>query len=54
MLIAVEQDKETGELYLPIPQSMMDEMGWKIGDKVTWELGENRDAKITIRKSDEQ
>lgn len=34
-VVAVEE--EDGELVVPIPDELMEEMGWKIGDVLVWE-----------------
>lgn len=39
--IIVQEDKETGDLLLPLPQELLDEMGWKEGDNLEWTEGEN-------------
>lgn len=30
------EDKETGDLILPIPQELLDKMGWREGDTLDW------------------
>ena len=35
--VIVEQDPETGELNLPIPDELLAEMGWNLGDELLWE-----------------
>jgi hypothetical protein len=34
--ITVEEDKETGELILPLPQELLDLQGWRPGDTLKW------------------
>jgi hypothetical protein len=29
--VTLQEDEETGDLILPIPQELLDEMGWKEG-----------------------
>jgi len=36
-VVTVEEDPETGELILPIPDELMEEMGWQIDDVLVWE-----------------
>lgn len=47
MIVTLETDPETGELVLPIPQEILDELGWQLGDiisftqnddKISWQL----------------
>jgi len=35
--VIVEQDPDTGELILPIPDKLLAEMGWNEGDELIWE-----------------
>jgi hypothetical protein len=35
--VIVEQDPDTGELVLPIPDKLLAEMGWNEGDELIWE-----------------
>lgn len=30
------EDKETGDLILPIPQELLDRLGWREGDTLSW------------------
>lgn len=34
--ITVEEDPETGEAILPLPQEMLDKVNWKDGDTLEW------------------
>lgn len=35
--VSVEQDPETGDLILPLPQDLLDLQGWHTGDTLSWE-----------------
>lgn len=35
-LVNVEEDPETGDLVLPLPEDMLIEAGWQIGDTLIW------------------
>jgi len=48
--VTVEEDPETGDLILPFPDDMLDELGWQEGDTLEW-LEE--DCQIVLRKKDE-
>lgn len=37
MIVTLEEDPETGDLVLPIPDELMKEMGWEIGDELIFE-----------------
>ena len=34
--ITVEEDPETGDLILPLPQALLDTQGWTEGDSLEW------------------
>jgi len=34
--VATVKENEAGELYIDLPQKMMDQLGWEIGDEVEW------------------
>ena len=36
-VVKVEQDPDTGDLILPIPDELLAEMGWVLGDELVWE-----------------
>jgi hypothetical protein len=35
--VITQEDPETGELILPIPKQLMEEMGWKEGDELNFD-----------------
>lgn len=43
----VEQDGE--DLVLPLPDEILDELGWKTGDTLVWDVNEETGA-ITLSK----
>jgi hypothetical protein len=47
--ITVEEDPETGELILPLPQELLDTQGWKEGDELDWT--DNGDGTWSITKA---
>jgi len=50
--VTLIEDPETGELILPFPEGMCDEMGWEIGDTLTWTS--NEDGSFTLSKKSTQ
>ena len=34
--VEIKEDPETGDLVLPFPQDMLDEVGWNPGDNLKW------------------
>ena len=50
--VTVEAD-DNGELFLPIPVELLNQMGWDFGDTLIWEENFGRISKTyTIRKKD--
>ena len=39
-IVELEEDPETGDLVMPLPPAMLEAMGWKIGDDLTWNIDE--------------
>lgn len=37
MKVRVEQDTESGMFFVEVPDDLMDEMGWDVGDSLVWE-----------------
>lgn len=48
--VTVEEDPETGEIILPLPQELLESKGWKDGDEFEWI--DNRDGTWTLEKVD--
>jgi len=44
----VQEDPDTKELAIPLPQEMLDQLGWTIGDTLTWT--DNKDGTFSIKK----
>lgn len=40
-IVELEEDPETGDLVMPLPPAMLKELGWKIGDDLTWKIDPN-------------
>lgn len=47
MIVNVEQDS-SGELLIPLDPTMLEELGWSIGDELTWT--DNGDGTYSITK----
>lgn len=50
-IIEVQEDKETGELYLEFPVELLNQMGWTEGDDLEWI--DNKDGSWSIKKANE-
>ena len=49
--VIIEEDVETGDVILPFPQEMLDEVGWNPGDNLKWV--DRGDGTWEIRKVEE-
>jgi len=38
--LTVQEDPETGDLFFVFPDELIDEMGWNVGDELTWKENE--------------
>ena len=36
--VLTQEDPETGDLMLPIPQKLLDELGWREGDEIEFAI----------------
>lgn len=36
-VVTLEEDPDTGELIMPLPQALLDEAGWVEGDTLDWQ-----------------
>ena len=46
--VSIEEDPETGDLILPLPQDMLDLQGWTEGDTLEWI--DNKDGSWSLQK----
>ena len=49
LTLEVQEDPETGDLYLQFPDELIDQMGWSVGDELDWI--DNKDGSWTLTKS---
>jgi AbrB family looped-hinge helix DNA binding protein len=47
--VLTHEDKETGDLLLPIPQKLLDELGWSEGDTI--EFAVDKDGKYILKRT---
>lgn len=47
--VALEEDPETGELIMPIPDEMLSKLGWSEGDSLDWNV-DKKTGKIVVSK----
>ena len=39
-IVELEEDPETGDLVMPLPPEMLEELGWSVGDTLDWKVNE--------------
>lgn len=47
--VITHEDKETGDLLLPIPPQLLAQLGWREGDEIEFAIGE--DGKYILKRS---
>ena len=50
-IVTLENDPETGDLILPLPDELLRETGWQTGDTLDWK--DNGDGTFTMTKQEE-
>jgi len=50
-IISLEEDPETGDLVMPLPEELLNSQGWKIGDTLVWDVDEKTQT-ATLTKKD--
>jgi len=48
--VTLEEDPDTGDLIMPIPDDIWNETGWQIGDTVEWI--DNHDGTWSLKKKE--
>lgn len=51
-VVTVEEDPATGDLILPIPQDLLNQVGWDFGDTVIFEDHENGSWGLKKKETD--
>jgi len=46
--VITQEDPETGDLIIPIPPQVLKQLGWKEGDEIDFQVGQ--DGKIYVKK----
>lgn len=48
--VTLETDPATGELIMPFPPDLLNQMGWDFGDVLNWH--DNNDGSFTLTKKE--
>lgn len=54
MLVRLQEDPETGEPFLPIPDAWLDALDWRVGDVTVWTQLPNGDWQFSNRTKSER
>jgi hypothetical protein len=47
-IVSIEEDPDTGDLILPLPEDMLQSLHWVEGDTLEWI--DNKDGTFTLKK----
>lgn len=47
--VIIQEDPETGDLILPIPQPVLDSLGWKEGEEIEFDV--RQDGSFTLQRA---
>jgi hypothetical protein len=51
-VVTLEEDPETGDLIMPLPDEVLKSQGWEIGDTLVWDVDKKQQS-ITLSKNDQ-
>lgn len=51
-IVTLEEDPETGDLIMPLPDALLKEIGWDIGDTLVWGIDEETQTANLTKKLD--
>lgn len=52
-IVTLEEDPVTGDLVMPLPDGLLEEAGWEIGDTLVWDVND-KDQTATLTKKMEK
>lgn len=50
--VYIQEDPDTGDLILPLPEGMCDELGWEVGDDLKFKT--HKDGSFTLSKKEKK
>jgi hypothetical protein len=54
MIVRLEEDPETGDLMLPIPDTWLNALDWRAGDVMDWKMRPTGEWELTNRTKAER
>jgi hypothetical protein len=52
-IVEIEEDPDTGELMLPFPPDLLNQMGWTEGTELWWDVQDNGQVMIREKKEND-
>ena len=52
-VVELEEDPDTGDLIMPLPPALLEDLGWKIGDTLKWNI-DSSTGEVSLTRSKEQ
>lgn len=49
-IIELEEDPETGDVIMPLPDELIASQGWNLGDTLVWDIDE-KTGEVSLKKS---
>ena len=49
-VVDLEQDPDTGDLIMPLPQALLENLGWHIGDTLVWNV-DSDSGEVTLARA---
>jgi hypothetical protein len=53
-IITLEEDPETGDLIMPLPDDLLKEAGWEVGDELTWDVNIQEQTATLTKKMEKK
>jgi len=51
-IITLEEDPETGDLIMPLPDELLAAQGWEVGDTLVWDVDTEAQTASLTKKND--
>lgn len=49
-IIELEEDPETGDVIMPLPEELIESQGWAMGDTLVWDV-DKKTGEVSLKKS---
>lgn len=48
--VSLQEDAESGDMIMPLPDTLMQSQGWNVGDTLVWDMKENGSVILTKKE----